>query len=88
MKDHIRFKANLLLGAAAFALLVESAETISMTKRGSPLAPSLTWQTASIAGPWAPHGADRDYPATSVYGNALMTVSGTLSNGSIAISST
>jgi hypothetical protein len=77
MGKRTQFTANLLIGVAVSALLVDSNQATSLIGH-SPFTP-LSFHTASIAEPWAPHGMDREYPITSVHGESLMTVSGTFS---------
>lgn len=80
-----KFNPGLLIGAAVCALIVESAEP-PFARPHSSLSLQPTWRTASIEGPWAPHGADQEYSAVSVYGSAVMLVSGTINAGVAAIS--
>ena len=77
MRKRVQFKAKLLLGVAFSALLVGGKAAIPLI--GHPPFTLLAFSTASIAGPWAPHGIDSDYSTTSVHGESLTTVSGTFS---------
>jgi hypothetical protein len=69
-----KFKAELLLGVSAIALLGEIA---AVAIEYSPSASSLVSQTASIIGPWAPHGNEADYTIT-IHRTDVATVSGTV----------
>jgi hypothetical protein len=78
-----KFKAELLLGVSTIALLGEIA---AMAIEHSPSASSPAWHTASIIGPWAPHGNEADYTIT-MHRTDVATISGTvgLSRGSLSL---